>query len=208
MWITSEANTCNSQPALLGEENLPLLWKCFSGVSPLWETGTAKTHPFRPVLLLCFKTVTSAKSFLGDESSISTETYDQIFKQACGWQYCKAVKDASLESVKWGPPFCPTDKSFNFTKPHFLHLYNKGDKNTCPQGLLRIEWDNAYEMYKTVPNTQYVLKVFLFYCTNFFSILLLNREISILEIRFYIPIDGEEQWFASRVLRLVTIASY
>lgn len=47
-------------------------------------------------------------------------------------QYCKAVKDAILESEKWGPTLCPTDKSFNFSKSHFLHLYNEGDKNICP----------------------------------------------------------------------------
>lgn len=96
MWITSEANTCNSLPALLWEENLPLLWKCFSGVSRLREAGTSQNTPFPP---LCFCTdsfwnpVTSARSLLiEDESYIPIETHHQVFKQAPGWEYFKAVR--------------------------------------------------------------------------------------------------------------------
>ena len=85
MWITSEANTCNSRPSLLREENLPLLWKCYSGVSRLREAGTSQNTPFPP-LHFCIASfsdpVTSARSLLtGDDSSISSEIHSRSFKQ-------------------------------------------------------------------------------------------------------------------------------
>lgn len=43
-----QRQTLATLPALLGEENLPLLWKCFSGVSDSGKQAPAKTHPFRP----------------------------------------------------------------------------------------------------------------------------------------------------------------
>lgn len=101
MWITSQADTCNSLPALLGEDNLPLLWKYFSMVSPLWETTHQPQHTLSaPGFASLLDHATLARSLIWDESYISTETHHQIFKQAPGRQYWEEVKDTSWESEK------------------------------------------------------------------------------------------------------------
>lgn len=213
MWITSEANTCNSQPALLGRRTC----LCYGNVSPEWvDSGKqtpAKTHPFRPGCLHCFQTRQLQQGvFFCIETFISTETHDQIFKQAPGWACSRIVRRLRMPawSLRNGvhlPVLLPSGKSLNFTKPHFLLLYNEVIKIRIPNGRWQLNGGNAYKVHKMVPNTKYVLKFFLFYFTSFFPILLLNLEINILKINFHIPVDGKVCWFAGGVFRLAASAS-